>query len=107
MGELVLNNETQLEVCPSELFALFGSGDPSLGWLFGAEVPQLRPGSLVRVALPLGGLVRSPGTARVLFRAGECLMTGSLGPMKPVGPGAEVFVDLGALGTVSARLSCV
>ena len=66
MGELVLNNETQLEVCPSELFALFGSGDPSLGWLFGAEAPQLRPGSLVRVALPLGGLVRSPGTARVL-----------------------------------------
>ncbi len=34
-------------------------------------------------------------------------MTGSLGPMKPVGPGAEVFADLGALGTVSARLSCV
>ena len=66
MGELVLNNETQLKACPSELFALFGSGDPSLGWLFGADVPQLRPGSLVRVVLPLGGLVRSPGTARVL-----------------------------------------
>lgn len=66
MGELVLNNETQLEVCPSELFALFGSGDASLGWLFGAEMPQLRPGSLVRLALPLGGLVRSPGTARIL-----------------------------------------
>ncbi|MYB03058.1 MAG: ABC transporter substrate-binding protein [Acidimicrobiaceae bacterium] len=66
MGELVLNNETQLKVCPSELFALFGSGDSSLGWLFGAEVPQLRPGSLVRLALPLGGLARSPGTARVL-----------------------------------------
>ena len=66
MGELILNNETQLEVCPSELFALFGSGDTSLGWLFGAEVPQLRPGSLVRLALPLGGVARSPGTARVL-----------------------------------------
>ncbi len=66
MGELILNNETQLEVCPSELFALFGSGDSSLGWLFGAEVPKLRPGSLVRLALPLGGLARSPGTARVL-----------------------------------------
>lgn len=66
MGELVLNNETQLAVGPSELFALFGSGDPSLGWLFGAEAPRLRPGSLVRLALPLGGLARSPGTARVL-----------------------------------------
>ena len=66
MGELVLNNETRLEACPSELFALFGSGDSSLGWLFGAEAPQLRPGSLVRLALPLGGVVRSPGTARVL-----------------------------------------
>ena len=66
MGELVLNNETRLEVCPSELFALFGRGDSSLGWLFGAEAPRLQPGSLVRLALPLGGIVRSPGTARVL-----------------------------------------
>ena len=66
MGDLILNNEMRLEVCPSELFELFGSGDPSLGWLFGAEAPLLRPGSLVRLALPLGGLARSPGTARVL-----------------------------------------
>ena len=66
MGELVLNNELRLEACPSELFASFGQGDPALGWLFGSEAPLLRPGSLVRLALPLGGLVRSPGTARVL-----------------------------------------
>lgn len=41
------------------------------------------------------------------LRAGECLMTGSLGPMKPISPGAEVSADFGALGTVSARLSGV
>ena len=39
------------------------------------------------------------------LRAGECLMTGSLGPMKPISPGAEVFADLGVLGTVSTRLT--
>ena len=66
MGELVLNSEVRLEACPSELFALFGRGDPSLGWLFGAEAALLEPGSLVRLTLPLGGLSRSPGTARVL-----------------------------------------
>ena len=66
MGELVLNNEVRLEACPGELFALFGRGDASLGWLFGSEAPLLRPGSLVRLVLPLGGLARSPGTARVL-----------------------------------------
>ena len=38
------------------------------------------------------------------LRAGECLMTGSLGPMMPIGPGAEVFADMGPLGTVAARL---
>lgn len=39
------------------------------------------------------------------LRAGECLMTGSLGPMKPIRPGAAVFAELGALGRVSTRLS--
>lgn len=66
MAELVLNNEIRLEACPSELFALFGTGDPSLGWLIGAEAMALSPGSLVRLTLPLGGLARSTGTARVL-----------------------------------------
>ena len=66
MAEVVLNNEVRLEACPSELFALFGSGDPVLGWLFGGEAAALRPGSLVRLTLPLGGPTRSAGTARVL-----------------------------------------
>ena len=39
------------------------------------------------------------------LRAGECLMTGSLGPMKPIGPGAEVSAEMGPLGRVSARLA--
>ena len=39
------------------------------------------------------------------LRAGECLMTGSLGPMRPISPGAEVYADMGPLGTVSTRLS--
>ena len=66
MAELVLHNEVRLEACPSELFELFGSGDPALGWLFGGEAAVLRPGSLVRLTLPLGGPTRSAGTARVL-----------------------------------------
>ena len=65
MAELVLRSEARLEACPSELFALFGSGDPSLGWLFGSEADALRPGALVRLTLPLGEGARAPGTARV------------------------------------------
>ena len=65
MAELVLRSEARLEACPSELFALFGSGDPSLGWLFGSEAEALRPGALVRLTLPLGEGARAPGTARV------------------------------------------
>ena len=39
------------------------------------------------------------------LRAGECLMTGSLGSMIPIEPSDEVFADMGPLGTVSTRLS--
>ena len=66
MAELVLSSEVRLPAGPRELFALFGSGDPSLGWLFGSEAEALRPGALVRLALPLGELSRVHGTARVL-----------------------------------------
>lgn len=66
MAELVLNNEVRLNACPSELFALFGSDDHALGWLFGSEAMALRPGALVRLTLPLGGQTHSTGTARVL-----------------------------------------
>ncbi len=38
------------------------------------------------------------------LRAGEVLMTGALGPMKPLLPGVEVSCDFGPLGTVTTRL---
>ncbi len=39
------------------------------------------------------------------LRAGECLMTGSLGPMIPISAGSEITADMGDLGTVTTRLS--
>jgi len=61
-------------------------------------------GNPLNAAVWLADVMCERGTP---LRAGECLMTGSLGPMKPVGPGADVFADLGALGTVSSHLSSI
>ena len=58
-------------------------------------------GNPLNAAVWLADVMCARGTP---LRAGECLMTGSLGPMKPVGPGADVFADLGPLGSVSTRL---
>ncbi len=38
------------------------------------------------------------------LRAGDCVMTGALGPMRPITPGAFIEADLGPLGTVVTRL---
>lgn len=38
------------------------------------------------------------------LRAGDVLMTGSLGAMKPIGPGDTVEADFGPLGTVTTHL---
>ena len=38
------------------------------------------------------------------LRAGECVMTGALGPMQPIAAGSVVHADLGPLGTVTTRL---
>ena len=38
------------------------------------------------------------------LRAGDCLMTGSLGSMVPISPGDRVVTDMGPLGTVSTTL---
>lgn len=38
------------------------------------------------------------------LRAGECVMTGALGPMVPIVPGDEICAELSPIGTVSARL---
>ena len=58
-------------------------------------------GNPLNAAVWLADVMCERGTP---LRAGECLMTGSLGPMRPIRPGAEVFADLSALGTVSTRL---
>jgi 2-keto-4-pentenoate hydratase len=39
------------------------------------------------------------------LRAGDVVMTGALGPMKPLVPGDEVAAHFGDLGTVTTRLS--
>ncbi len=38
------------------------------------------------------------------LRAGDVVMTGALGPMKPLAPGNHVFADFGPLGTVTTML---
>ncbi|MDE0652687.1 MAG: fumarylacetoacetate hydrolase family protein [bacterium] len=38
------------------------------------------------------------------LRAGELIMTGSLGPMAPLGPGDEIRAELDPIGTVGTRL---
>ena len=58
-------------------------------------------GNPLNAAVWLADVMCERGTP---LRAGECLMTGSLSPMRPIRPGAEVFADLSALGTVSTRL---
>jgi 2-keto-4-pentenoate hydratase len=39
------------------------------------------------------------------LRAGDVIMTGALGPMRPIAPGDRVVADMGALGTVTTVLS--
>ncbi|MGI9606669.1 MAG: 2-keto-4-pentenoate hydratase [Acidimicrobiales bacterium] len=49
----------------------------------------------------LADMMSSRGTPLL---AGDVVMTGALGPMKPLAPGNEVIADFGPLGTVTARL---
>ncbi len=39
------------------------------------------------------------------LRAGQLILSGALGPMRPVGPGAVVVAEIGGLGAVTARFS--
>ena len=59
-------------------------------------------GNPLNAAVWLADVMSERGTP---LRAGECLMTGSLGPMRPIRTGMEAIADLGTLGTVSARLT--
>ena len=61
-------------------------------------------GNPLNAAVWLADVMCERGTP---LRAGECLMTGSLGPMIPIAPGAALSVEMGPLGTVSTRLSGV
>ena len=38
------------------------------------------------------------------LRAGECIMTGSLGPMVTLAPGDEIRAELNPIGTVTTKL---
>jgi 2-keto-4-pentenoate hydratase len=40
----------------------------------------------------------------VPLRAGDVVMTGALGPMRPIGPGDEIVATFGDLGTVTTRM---
>ena len=39
------------------------------------------------------------------LRAGDVVMTGALGPMRPIGPGDTVEADFGDLGTVTTSIT--
>ncbi len=41
---------------------------------------------------------------RIPLKAGDVLMTGALGPMKPITAGDEIVASFGDLGTVTTRL---
>jgi 2-keto-4-pentenoate hydratase len=41
------------------------------------------------------------------LRAGECIMTGTLGPVMPVVAGDHIHADMGELGSVSTRFTAV
>lgn len=58
-------------------------------------------GNPIHAAVWLADVMSQRGTP---LRAGECIMSGALGPMVPVQEGDSVFADMGALGTVSTKL---
>lgn len=66
MATIIFSSDIRLALPPAALFERFGRGDESLGWLFGAQVGKLRRGSLVRLAVPLGGIDPVDGVARIL-----------------------------------------
>ena len=66
MGELVLHSQFESAADPASAYCSFGSGDPTLGWLFGSEADGLRLGTLVRLVVPLSGFGGLDGTARIV-----------------------------------------
>ena len=81
--------EIQMRMTVDGETAATGTGDACLG-------------NPLNAAVWLADVMCERGTP---LRAGECLMTGSLGPMRPISPGAAVFADMGDLGTVSCTVA--
>ncbi len=65
MAVLAFSKYIDVDQPPAVLFEQFGGGEESLGWLFGAQVTNLRRGSPVRLRIPLGGLGAVEGVARI------------------------------------------
>ena len=58
-------------------------------------------GNPINAAIWLADVMCERGTP---LRAGECIMSGALGPMVPISAGDSVSADMGELGTVSTVL---
>ena len=65
MAVLAFSRQYEIDLPPDALFDRFGRGDDSMGWLFGGEVNDLKRGSPIRLAVPLGGLGATEGVARI------------------------------------------
>jgi branched-chain amino acid transport system substrate-binding protein len=53
MGSVVLADDQVIDAPPSEVFGLFGRSRER-GWLFGATCDEVRPGSVIRLLIPMG-----------------------------------------------------
>ncbi|MFT6292689.1 MAG: 2-keto-4-pentenoate hydratase [Ilumatobacter sp.] len=58
----------------------------------------------LHAALAVANVMSKHGTP---LRAGECIMTGTLGPVMPVVAGDHIHADMGELGSVSTRFTAV
>jgi 2-keto-4-pentenoate hydratase len=59
-------------------------------------------GNPLHAALAVANVMSKQGTP---LRAGECIMTGALGPVVPVVAGDHLHADMGELGSVSTRFA--
>lgn len=68
MGNVALADDQVIDATPEEVFDLFGCSR-EVGWLFGAICEEVRPGSAIRLLLPMGerfGGELLEGTGRIV-----------------------------------------